>query len=132
MESFFVCNGNETQEIVKPTGAHDFCFQRFIGMVCTLSLIHIFLLLRTWKMLLCQIRPKECPDPSWCQSVSVNKLGYHSLLLCENILVLLGKMCIRDRCHRIVPFPVCDPRNPQKFFFPLTFLCFYITAARCV
>ena len=35
MESFFLCNGNETQEIVKPTGAHDFCFQRFIGMVCT-------------------------------------------------------------------------------------------------
>ena len=38
MESFFLCNGNETQEIVKPTGAHDFCFQRFIGMVCTRKL----------------------------------------------------------------------------------------------
>ena len=35
MESFFLCNGNETQEIVKPTGEHDFCFRRFIGMVCT-------------------------------------------------------------------------------------------------
>ena len=35
MESFFLCNGNETQEIVKPTGAHDFCFRRFIGMFCT-------------------------------------------------------------------------------------------------
>ena len=35
MEGFFLCNGNETQEIVKPTGAHDFCFRRFIGMVCT-------------------------------------------------------------------------------------------------
>ena len=33
--TFFLCNGNETQEIVKPIGAHDFCFQRFIGMVCT-------------------------------------------------------------------------------------------------
>ena len=44
MESFFVCNGNETQEIVKPTGAHDFCFQRFIGMVCTreLGILHFF------------------------------------------------------------------------------------------
>ena len=35
MEGFFLCNGNETQEIVKPSGAHDFRFQRFIGMVCT-------------------------------------------------------------------------------------------------
>ena len=35
MKSFFLCNGNETQEIVKPSGEHDFCFQRFIGMVCT-------------------------------------------------------------------------------------------------
>ena len=35
MKGFFWCNGNETQEIVKPIGAHDFCFQRFIGMVCT-------------------------------------------------------------------------------------------------
>ncbi len=35
MEGFFLCNGNETQEIVKPFGAHDFCFRRFIGMVCT-------------------------------------------------------------------------------------------------
>ena len=35
MKSFFLCNGNETQEIVKPTGEHDFCFRRFIGMVCT-------------------------------------------------------------------------------------------------
>ena len=35
MEGFFLCNGNETQEIVKPTGEHDFCFRRFIGMVCT-------------------------------------------------------------------------------------------------
>ena len=25
MKSFFLCNGNETQEIMKPTGAHDFC-----------------------------------------------------------------------------------------------------------
>jgi hypothetical protein len=24
IESFFLCNGNETQEIVKPSGAHDF------------------------------------------------------------------------------------------------------------
>ena len=35
MKSFFLCNGNETQEIMKPTGAHDFCFRRFIGMFCT-------------------------------------------------------------------------------------------------
>ena len=35
MKSFFLCNGNETQEIVKPSGEHDFCFQWFIGMVCT-------------------------------------------------------------------------------------------------
>ena len=26
MECFFLCNGDETPEIVKPTGAHDFCF----------------------------------------------------------------------------------------------------------
>ena len=26
MKSFFLCNGDETPEIVKPTGAHDFCF----------------------------------------------------------------------------------------------------------
>ncbi len=38
IESFFLCNGNETQEIVKPSGAHDFRFQRFIGMVCTRKL----------------------------------------------------------------------------------------------
>ena len=24
MEGFFLCNGNETQEIVKPSGEHDF------------------------------------------------------------------------------------------------------------
>jgi len=35
MQSFFLCNGDETQEIVKPTGAHDLRFRRFIGMVCT-------------------------------------------------------------------------------------------------
>ena len=35
MEDFLLCNGDETQEIVKPTGEHDFCFRRFIGMVCT-------------------------------------------------------------------------------------------------
>ena len=35
MECFFLCNGDETPEIVKPTGAHDFCFRRFIGMFCT-------------------------------------------------------------------------------------------------
>ena len=38
MECFFLCNGDETPEIVKPTGAHDFCFQRFIGMFCTRKL----------------------------------------------------------------------------------------------
>jgi len=38
MKSFFLCNGNETQEIMKPTGAHDFCFRRFIGMFCTRKL----------------------------------------------------------------------------------------------
>ena len=38
MESFFLCNGDETQGIVKPTGAHDSCFQRFIGMICTRKL----------------------------------------------------------------------------------------------
>ena len=34
----------ETPEIVKPTGAHDFRFQRFIGMVCTrkLGILHFF------------------------------------------------------------------------------------------
>ena len=26
MKGFFLCNGDETPEIVKPTGAHDFCF----------------------------------------------------------------------------------------------------------
>ena len=26
MECFFLCNGDEPPEIVKPTGAHDFCF----------------------------------------------------------------------------------------------------------
>ena len=35
MEDFLLCNGDETQEIVKPTGEHDFCIQRFIGMSCT-------------------------------------------------------------------------------------------------
>jgi len=38
MEDFLLCNGDETQEIVKPTGEHDFCFQRFIGMFCTRKL----------------------------------------------------------------------------------------------
>ena len=38
MKSFFLCNGNETQEIVQPIGAHDFCFMRFIGMFCTRKL----------------------------------------------------------------------------------------------
>ena len=38
MERFFLCNGDETQGIVKPTGAHDSCFQRFIGMICTRKL----------------------------------------------------------------------------------------------
>ena len=33
MECFFLCNGDETPEIVKPTGAHD--FRSFIGMFCT-------------------------------------------------------------------------------------------------
>ena len=41
----------------------------------------------------------------------------------------IHRLCHSGKCHRFVPFPVCDPRNPQKFFFPLTFLCFYITAA---
>ncbi len=35
MENFFLCNGDEIQGIVKPTGAHDTRFQRFIGMICT-------------------------------------------------------------------------------------------------
>ena len=35
MEDFLLCNGDETQELVKPTGEHDFCIQRFIGMSCT-------------------------------------------------------------------------------------------------
>lgn len=35
MESFFLCNGDETQDIVKSTGEHDVCFLRFIGMSCT-------------------------------------------------------------------------------------------------
>ena len=35
MEGFFLCNGNETQEIMKSSGEHDFCFRRFIGMFCT-------------------------------------------------------------------------------------------------
>ena len=38
MKSFFLCNGNETQEIMEPTGEHDFCFLRFIGMFCTRKL----------------------------------------------------------------------------------------------
>ena len=38
MESFFLCNGDETQEIMEPTGEHDFCFLRFIGMFCTRKL----------------------------------------------------------------------------------------------
>ena len=38
MERFFLCNGNETQEIVQPIGAHDFCFRRFIEMFCTRNL----------------------------------------------------------------------------------------------
>jgi len=35
MEGFFLCNEDETQGIMEPTGEHDFCFLRFIGMFCT-------------------------------------------------------------------------------------------------
>ena len=35
MEDFLLCNGDETQDIVKSTGEHDVCFLRFIGMSCT-------------------------------------------------------------------------------------------------
>ena len=35
MEGFFLCNGNETLEIMELLSEHDVCFMRFIGMVCT-------------------------------------------------------------------------------------------------